>query len=99
MQQNEIIDISAIEGIGEEAWNERRKLWTTPIPTLGSIINNNNHMNESTTNELKELTVSDSNKLQIYQSLINERRSFKKPLPLGTVVDVIVYGWKNNGTM
>ncbi|CAO3642569.1 unnamed protein product [Cunninghamella blakesleeana] len=98
MEQNDIIDINSIEGIGEEAWHKRRQLWITPSSSTSSNNDTSTYPMETITENLKELTLPDSSKLQIYQSLIIERRAFKKSIPLGTVIDVIVHGWKKNGT-
>ncbi|ORZ25611.1 hypothetical protein BCR42DRAFT_400547 [Absidia repens] len=78
-------------GLGEEAWVTRRKEWTTS--TLEKL--------ETTASNQQEqhiVTLNDDQKLNVYQALITERRSFKKPIPLGIVVDIVIHGWKKNGT-
>ncbi|KAI8343418.1 hypothetical protein BC941DRAFT_508851 [Chlamydoabsidia padenii] len=79
--------MSGNDTLGEKAWISRRKEWTTATQTT-----------TSDDSSRQPLQLNNDHKTSIYNALINERRSFKKPIPLGTVVDIVVYGWKKNGT-
>ncbi|SAM08607.1 hypothetical protein [Absidia glauca] len=73
---------------GLEAWCSRRKEWTTADESI---------VQEKRTSS-PALHLNDDQKISTYHSLILERRSFSRPIPLGAVVDIVVHGWKQNGT-
>ncbi|KAI8093572.1 uncharacterized protein BX664DRAFT_358005 [Halteromyces radiatus] len=71
---------------GEAAWYARRKEWTQHQVPLQS----------KSTQPL--FTLTDDRKSYIYRSLIKEGRSFTHSIPLSIVTDVVVHGWKQDGT-
>ncbi|KAI8579281.1 hypothetical protein K450DRAFT_242501 [Umbelopsis ramanniana AG] len=76
-----------VENEGLALWHARRKAWTQPTA-------NARRSAYLLPQELQSIQKMHT----IYDSLIYQRRKFARPLPLPAVIDIIVCGWKRDGT-
>ncbi|GAB5589629.1 hypothetical protein Unana1_04529 [Umbelopsis nana] len=75
------------ENEGLKLWLARRKAWTQPTKN-----------GKKSDFILPEEYLSVQRKYTIYDALIFQRRKLVKPLPLPTTINIIVSGWKRDGT-
>lgn len=76
-----------------EAWEARRKAWTTP-----------NEQYLSRAEELKEkheqrqkLVLQEVHRIAIYKRLVLQRQTLRTPLGLPYLIPVLVTGWQEDG--
>ncbi|KAI7862290.1 hypothetical protein BDF14DRAFT_1857734 [Spinellus fusiger] len=81
---------------GLESWLARREEWTRQ-PDLSPEQQHKHNLSLEQKKAWLE-AVSQTNPLGVYQALIVDRRKLTTPLPLGFAIDIIVQGWKHNGT-
>ncbi|CAO3693674.1 unnamed protein product [Umbelopsis ramanniana] len=76
-----------VENEGLKLWHARRKAWTQPTADA-----------RRSAFYLPQELQSIQKMYTIYDSLIYKRRKLARPLPLPAVIDIIVCGWKRDGT-
>ncbi|KAG2185180.1 hypothetical protein INT44_001970 [Umbelopsis vinacea] len=85
--QNDLKGDQTVENEALQLWHERRKAWTQPTENA-----------RRSAYYLPQELQSIQKMHTIYDSLIYQRRKFARPLPLPAVIDIIVCGWKRDGT-
>ena len=79
------MDKDASETIGIEHWEAQRRVWTqsSGVASLGV--------------KATDQTVLDEGNLEGIHAALMDGRSFKQPMPLSTVVRILISGWITEG--
>ncbi|KAG2174941.1 hypothetical protein INT43_006003 [Umbelopsis isabellina] len=83
----ETVDSTPLENKPLKLWKSRRKAWTTPTEN-----------GRKTEFVLPKEFTSKAAMCSIYDSLITDRRKLVKPLSLSAAIQIMVTGWKRDGT-
>ncbi|CEI96706.1 hypothetical protein G6F70_002688 [Rhizopus microsporus] len=78
---------------GLEAWEARRKQWTTP----NADVNVEEYIQELNKKQYQDLE-DPKKRLGIYKQLIQQHQTFTHPVPLRFIIPILVTGWQEDGT-
>ncbi|KAG1137875.1 hypothetical protein G6F37_012337 [Rhizopus arrhizus] len=85
--------MSTDPSFGLEAWEARRKQWTTPSPDFDI----EKYIQELDIKEYRDLADS-KKRVGIYKQLIQQLQTFTHPVPLRFIIPVLIAGWQEEGT-
>ncbi|KAG1445249.1 hypothetical protein G6F56_009979 [Rhizopus delemar] len=77
--------------IGLEAWEARRKEWTTPPQDF-------DFKTIQRYQEAFEELGDSEKKVGIYKQLVQQLQTFTQPVPLKFIVPILIAGWQEDGT-
>ncbi|KAI9146277.1 hypothetical protein BKA69DRAFT_1162866 [Paraphysoderma sedebokerense] len=90
--------------VGINHWHQRRKLWLSRSPKAYKEVFNedppsNRNIDSSSSDNHSSLEIPEKSYIKIYDQLVNQRRPLTKGnrLPLPTLIQIIVAGWKEEG--